>query len=125
MWGHGRQQILVVEPYGLVERVRVDGFAYQRQLCAEEGAACFGVRPTLVEDLGDQLAAVVPGREIGQIALDHLGRVLKLRLGKATSILRSGSSQSIDLRYHNAPVAPCMEVPTVRVQHLVDELELS
>ena len=69
----------MIEPDGLVERVGVYGFTDERKLGVEERAACFRVCVALAKDVGNELAPVVPSGEVGEISLDHLGRVLKLR----------------------------------------------
>lgn len=65
----------------------------------------------------------MPGREIGKVGFDHLGCVLELRFREAIGFCTSRRlAQMFELVHDEAPVTPGMEVPTIRVQHLVDQL---
>ncbi len=61
----------------------------------------------------------MPCREVGQVDLDHAGRVLELALSHA------GANQvfALEAPDDEAAVAPGVEVATVLGQHLADEAE--
>jgi hypothetical protein len=61
----------------------------------------------------------MPSREIAQIALDHLRRVLELRLDHARA------SQALQFSNNLAPVVPRVEIAAVEREHFGVERELA
>ena len=75
------------------------------------------------------MAAVVPGAEVAEVALDHFGCVGEFRLDHVpgpTSLLTvvAVGVQSFDSEHDFAAVAPAVEVPRVEAEHLAHEAEL-
>lgn len=63
----------------------------------------------------------MPGGEIGQVLLDHLGRVGEFRLGHARPV----ELRSLELCHDVPPVSPAVEVPAVLGQHLAHQSEFA
>ena len=74
-----------------------------------------------VQQARDQFAAVVPGGEVGEIGLNHLGCVLELCFNHAPGLATECELAAFEGLGEHPSIAPAVEVAAVKSEHFTSE----
>lgn len=113
----------MIEPQGLVVRISVQSLLDELELQFHKLPPGLLVCVAFFQEPGNQFTAIVPGGKVGEVGLDHFGRVFELSLYHAgiSAIFVGYLLQRSD---DKSSIVPAVEVPVIAAQHLPYQAKL-